>query len=68
MTLHRIPPLRAPETVVCLGVAREVQFGQVRCPRQTSISVSVRTCTDCRLLTWSDNDRRRDTECSTEPV
>ena len=68
MTPHRIPPLRTPETIVCLGAAREVRFGQVSCPRQPSISIPARTCTDCRLLTWSDDDRRRGAECSTEPV
>ena len=68
MIPHRTPRLGGAETIVCLGAAREVRFGQVSCPRQTSISVPVRTCTDCRLLTWSDNDRRRGAECSTEPM
>jgi hypothetical protein len=68
MTQQRSPHEQHPETIVCLGAAREVRLGHVRCPRRMSISVPVRTCTDCRLLSWSDDDRRRGAECSTESV
>jgi hypothetical protein len=68
MIPHRTPRLEGAETIVCLGAAREARFGRVSCPQQMSISVPVQSCADCRLLTWSDNDRRRGTECSTEPA
>jgi hypothetical protein len=69
VTVTVAPPTAVPnDWVVCLGEARPVTDGRVRCPLIGGRGIGVEACSECRMLSWRAGDRDRADPCSTEPT